>query len=90
MRAVATILLTKTTAAQNEVAHSKHTMRGLYFQAVVFVRSIANLNYSAVLLYGIQLQKLTSFFAFTLNLILAYETFPRLFDMTYLRGFSKV
>ena len=35
-----TILLTKTTAAQNEVALSYHTVRGLYFLAVVFVRSI--------------------------------------------------
>ena len=30
----------KTTAAQNEVALSYHSMRGLYFLAVVFVRSI--------------------------------------------------
>ena len=35
-----TILLTKTTAAQNEVALSYHKVRGLYFLAVVFVRSI--------------------------------------------------
>ena len=34
------ILLTKTTATQNEVALSYHKMRGLYFLAVVFVRSI--------------------------------------------------
>ena len=32
-----TILLTKTTAAQNEVVLSYHIVRGLYFQAVVFV-----------------------------------------------------
>ena len=35
-----TILLTKTIAAQNEVALSYHKVRGLYFLAVVFVRSI--------------------------------------------------
>ena len=35
-----TILLTKTTAAQNEVALSYHKVRGLYFLGVVFVRSI--------------------------------------------------
>ena len=34
------IHLTKTTAAQNEVALSYRSMRGLYFLAVVFVRSI--------------------------------------------------
>ena len=34
------ILLTKTTAAQNEDALSYHKVRGLYFLAVVFVRSI--------------------------------------------------
>ena len=34
------ILLTKTTAAQNGVALSYHKVRGLYFLAVVFVRSI--------------------------------------------------
>ena len=37
-----TILLTKTTAAQNGVAHSYHRVRGLYFLAVVFVRSIVH------------------------------------------------
>ena len=31
------ILLTKTTAAQNEVGLSYHSVRGLYFLAVVFV-----------------------------------------------------
>ena len=36
----ATILLTKTTAAQNEDALSYYRVRGLYFLAVVFVRSI--------------------------------------------------
>ena len=34
------ILLTKTTAAQNEVALSYHIVRGLYFLAVVFVATI--------------------------------------------------
>ena len=34
------ILLTKTTAEQNEDALSYHRVRGLYFLAVVFVRSI--------------------------------------------------
>ena len=34
-----TILLTKTTAAQNEVALSYHKVRGLYFLAAVFMRS---------------------------------------------------
>ena len=37
---ICTILLTKTTAAQNEAALSYHRLRGLYFLAVVFVRSI--------------------------------------------------
>ena len=32
--------LTKTTAAQNEDALSYHRVRGLYFQAVVFVATI--------------------------------------------------
>ena len=35
-----TIPLTKTTAAQNEVALSYHCVRGLYFMAVVFVTTI--------------------------------------------------
>ena len=34
------ILLTKITAARNEIALSYHNVRGLYFLAVVFVRSI--------------------------------------------------
>ena len=34
------ILLTKTTAARNEVALSYHRVRGLYFRAVVFVATI--------------------------------------------------
>ena len=36
------ILLTKSTAAQNEVALSYHRVRGLYFLAVVFARSIVS------------------------------------------------
>ena len=35
-----TVLLTKTTAAQNEAALNYHRGRGLYFLAVVFVRRI--------------------------------------------------
>ena len=38
-----TILLTKTTAAQNEVALSYHSVRGLYFLAVVFVRTVCHI-----------------------------------------------
>ena len=34
------MLLTKTTAAQNEVALSYRSVRGLYFPAVVFVSTI--------------------------------------------------
>ena len=34
------ILLTKTTAAQNEIALSYHRVRGLYFLAVFFVATI--------------------------------------------------
>ena len=34
------ILLTKTTAARNEVALNYHRVRGLYFLAVVFVATI--------------------------------------------------
>ena len=36
--------LTKTTAAQNEDAHSYYRVRGLYFMAVVFERSIISLK----------------------------------------------
>ena len=36
------ILLTKTTAVRNEVALSYHSVRGLYFLAVVFVTTIVN------------------------------------------------
>ena len=35
-----TILLTKTTASQNEVALRYYTVRGLYFLAAVFVTNI--------------------------------------------------
>ena len=35
------ILLTKTTAAQNDVALSYHRVRGLYFLPVVFAATIA-------------------------------------------------
>ena len=35
-----TLLLTKITATQNEVVLSYHKVRGLYFLAVVFMRSI--------------------------------------------------
>ena len=38
------VLLTKTTAARNGVALSYHRVRGLYFLAVVFVRSIIICN----------------------------------------------
>ena len=37
---VYTILLIKTTAAQNEDALSYHKVRGLYFLAVAFVRTV--------------------------------------------------
>ena len=40
-----TILLTKTTAAQNEDALSYPKVRGLYFLAVVFVRNIIQIQY---------------------------------------------
>ena len=40
---IAFILLTKTTAAQNKVALTYYRVRGLYFLAVVFVRSIVHI-----------------------------------------------
>ena len=40
MRVMVTILLTKITAAQNEVALSYHCMRGLHFLAVIFAATI--------------------------------------------------
>ena len=52
------ILLTKTTAAQNGVALSYHKVRGLYFLAVFFLRSIDNIEYEtfpqcySAILYG--------------------------------------
>ena len=36
-----TIILTKTTTVQNDDSLTYHRMRGLYFLAIVFVRSIA-------------------------------------------------
>ena len=45
---VDTIPLTKTTAAQNEVAISYHRVRGLYFLAVVFVATIIILKSDGV------------------------------------------
>ena len=43
-------LLTKTTAARNEVALSYHNVRGLYFLAVIFVGTIL---YIHTILYNI-------------------------------------
>ena len=43
------ILLTKTTAVQNEAALSYRSVRGLYFLAVVFVRSIGVLVFDTKL-----------------------------------------
>ena len=40
------ILFTKTTAAQNEVAHSYDRVRGLCFLAVIFVASIILIDQS--------------------------------------------
>ena len=40
IRAISIILLTKTTAAQNDVALTSHKVRGLYFMAVVFATII--------------------------------------------------
>ena len=45
-------LLTKTTAAQNEVALSYHKLRGLYFLAVVFAGSIIC---CIMYIYGVQI-----------------------------------
>ena len=42
------ILLTKTTAAQNVATLSYHRLRGLYFLAVVFVRSICVRSYQTI------------------------------------------
>ena len=43
MYIVYTILLTKTTAAQNEVALCYHSVRGLYFLAVISAAAIYNI-----------------------------------------------
>ena len=40
----------KTTAAQNEIALSHHSVRGLYFLAVVFAVTIFNVSILAVLI----------------------------------------
>ena len=40
---MSTILLRKTTAAQNEVALSYHKVRGLYFLAVVFEATVIHM-----------------------------------------------
>ena len=45
---VVTIHLTKTTAAQNDVALSYGSLRGLYFLAVIFVRSIVTMKYEYI------------------------------------------
>ena len=37
---VANILLTKTTAPENEVALTYHRVRGLYFQTVIFAATM--------------------------------------------------
>ena len=37
------LLLTKTTDAQNEVAHSYHKVREFYFLAVVFAATLVNI-----------------------------------------------
>ena len=42
-----TILLTKTTAAQNEVALSYHKVRGVHFLAVVFVYEVSNMKFDS-------------------------------------------
>ena len=41
---ILSILLTKTTATQNETALNYHKLRALYFLAVVFVRSIFHVH----------------------------------------------
>ena len=40
------IHLIKTTAAQNEVVRSYHSVRGIYFLTVIFVRSIIRVMFS--------------------------------------------
>ena len=60
------ILLTKTTAAQNEVALSYHNVHGLYFLAVVFVTTIVvfefnNIPYSALTYRCLNLKQLFAY-----------------------------
>ena len=43
------ILLTKTTAARNEIALSYHKVRGLYFLAVVFAATIVNTTFDVII-----------------------------------------
>ena len=59
------ILLTKTTAVENEVALSYHRMRGLYFLAVVFASTIESIVSTVQLLLNVS--KLIS--------ILSYQNF---------------
>ena len=54
-----TILLTKTTAAQNEAALSYHRVRGLYFLAVVFVSNKYNSYYDTLKTVTVSLLQLT-------------------------------
>ena len=42
------ILLTKITAAQNEVAHNYHNVRGLYILPAVFAAIIVNVGLSKI------------------------------------------
>ena len=51
------ILLTKTTVAQNEDALSYHKVRGLYFLAVVFVRSICSRDSDALRVEDIMIKE---------------------------------
>ena len=61
-----TILLTKITAAENEVALSYHSVLGLYFMAVVFEAKLSNLftgGTTLTLLLFIAIQWTTSILA---------------------------
>ena len=74
-----TILLTKTIAAQNEVALSYHKVRALYFLAVVFVRSIYEVS-------NMKFDSKSQYAYLYLSLVGAYYTMPRrinLFDHKY-------
>ena len=53
------ILLTKTTAAQNEVALSYHKVRGLYFLAVVLRRLYTNVCSQELYIYSSTLDEFT-------------------------------